>query len=101
VSALIKAAKLWSKTSGKTGKNYLTGRWGGCRVLVFENDQEGDGEPTHWLMLGDAEEGRQGEPRGQERPAQAPARPAERREGWDGSRYPTLLGPSRRPATPR
>ena len=34
---LIKAAKLWAKVSARTGAAYLTGRWGGCRVLVFEN----------------------------------------------------------------
>jgi hypothetical protein len=57
VSGLIKTAKLWARTSEKSGRTYLTGRWGGCRVLVFENDKEGDGEPTHWLMLGDADRG--------------------------------------------
>ena len=34
---LIRATGLWAKTSGKTGKRYLTGRLGGLRVLVLEN----------------------------------------------------------------
>ena len=34
---LIKAAKLWARVSARTGATYLTGRWGGCRVLVFES----------------------------------------------------------------
>ena len=45
---LIKAAKLWAKVSARTGATYLTGRWGGCRVLVFENlerDVGGGAEP--------------------------------------------------------
>jgi hypothetical protein len=74
VTGLIKTAKLWAKTSEKSGRSYLTGRWGGCRVLVFENDKTGDGEPTHWLMLGDAEQGQQ--------PGRLPA-PAQRR-AWSG-----------------
>jgi len=69
---LIKAAKLWQRTSAKTGKVYYTGRWGGCRVLVFENDKEGEGEPTHWLMLGDAEQGAQ--PKGERRQTVGPVR---------------------------
>ena len=53
---LIKAAKLWAKVSAQTGATYLTGRLGGCRVLVMENrDRQGEQDPTHWLMLGDAE----------------------------------------------
>jgi hypothetical protein len=62
VIALVQAAELWASTA-KTGRTVLTGRWGGCRVLVIENDQvAGDGKPTHWLMLGDAEHGRQPAP---------------------------------------
>ena len=37
---LIKAAKLWAKVSARTGAVYLTGRWGGCRVLVFGNRRQ-------------------------------------------------------------
>ena len=43
---LIKATSLWAKTSGKTGRQYLTGRLGGLRVLVFENADAGEGDPT-------------------------------------------------------
>jgi hypothetical protein len=46
---LIKAAKLWA--------TYLTGRWGGCRVLVFENlERTSKAEPSHFLFLGEAGE---------------------------------------------
>ena len=47
--SLIKAAKLWA--------TYLTGRWGGCRVLVFENlERASEAEPSHFLFLGEAGE---------------------------------------------
>ena len=54
---LIKAAKLWAKVSQRTGATYLTGRWGGCRVLVFENlERKSEAEPSHFLFLGEAGE---------------------------------------------
>jgi hypothetical protein len=54
---LIKAAKLWAKVSARTGAVYLTGRWGGCRVLVFENlERKSEAEPSHFLLLGEAGE---------------------------------------------
>jgi hypothetical protein len=54
---LIRATGLWAKTSGKTGKRYLTGRLGGLRVLVLENrDRKSEDEPSHLLMLGEAEQ---------------------------------------------
>jgi hypothetical protein len=53
-NALIKATGLWAKTSGKTGRQYLVGRLGGLRVLIFENVDAGEGDPTHLLMLGEA-----------------------------------------------
>src|SRR4051794_35797764 len=54
---LIKAAKLWAKVSARTGAAYLTGRWGGCRVLVFENlERTSEAEPSHFLFLGEAGE---------------------------------------------
>ena len=50
---LIKAAKV----SARTGTVYLTGRWGGCRVLVFENlERASEAEPSHFLFLGEAGE---------------------------------------------
>jgi hypothetical protein len=55
-NALIKATDLWAKTSGKTGRQYLTGRLGALRVLIFENADAGEGDPTHLLMLGEAEQ---------------------------------------------
>ena len=54
---LIKAAKLWARVSARTGAVYLTGRWGGCRVLVFENlERASEAEPSHFLFLGEAGE---------------------------------------------
>src|SRR4051794_20679372 len=54
---LIKATKLWAKVSQRTGATYLTGRWGGCRVLVFENlERASEAEPSHFLFLGEAGE---------------------------------------------
>ena len=54
---LIKAAKLWARVSARTGATYLTGRWGGCRVLVFENlERTSEAEPSHFLFLGEAGE---------------------------------------------
>ena len=59
-------------------------------MLIFENTTEGEGEPTHWLMIGAVEEGQE---RPQARPEQrvagdAPAKPAarpqERGNGWRG-----------------
>ena len=56
-SPMISAARLWAKVSAKTGRQYLVGRWGGCRVLIFENaDRKGDDEPSHLLMLAEAED---------------------------------------------
>src|SRR4051812_28094866 len=56
-SDLIKAAKLWAKVSARAGATYLTGRWGGCRVLVFENlERTSEAEPSHFLFLGEAGE---------------------------------------------
>ena len=75
---LIKAAKLWAKTSAKTGGTYYVGRMGGCRVLVLENrDRQGEDEPTHWLMIGDAEAG-------QERPQVRPERRPQSPDPGDG-----------------
>ena len=54
---LIKAAKLWARVSARTGATYLTGRWSGCRVLVFENlERQSEAEPSHFLFLGEAGE---------------------------------------------
>ncbi len=58
MSDLIRAAKLWAKVSAKTGGTYYMSRMGGCRVLVLENrDRQGEGEPTPWLILVEAESG--------------------------------------------
>src|SRR4051794_22901142 len=88
MSDLIKAAKLWAKVSAKTGGTYYVGRMGGCRVLVLENrDRKGEDEPTHWLLLGDAEAGQERpQARSEQRPQGPPpgdaakpsARPQER-----------------------
>jgi hypothetical protein len=56
-NTLLKAARLWAKTSQRTGKTYYVGRWGGCRVLILENDRrESEDGNTHWLLLGEAED---------------------------------------------
>jgi hypothetical protein len=63
-SPMLKAAGLWSKTSGKGGQ-YLTGRLGGVKVLVMENrDRQSDDDPSHHLFFVEAADRRQG---GQER----------------------------------
>ena len=57
---LIKAAGLWQKTSVKGGQ-YLTGRMGGLRVLVMENrDRKSDDDPSHHLLVAEAQDRRQG-----------------------------------------
>jgi hypothetical protein len=56
-ATLLRAAKLWAKTSQKNGRQYLVGRLGGLRVLIFENaDKRGDDDHTHVLMVGEAED---------------------------------------------
>jgi hypothetical protein len=62
-TALLRAAKLWEKTSERNGRRYLTGRLGGLRVLIFENhDKKNAGDPTHFLLFGEApDKPRQGE----------------------------------------
>ncbi len=53
-STLLKAAKLWSKTS-KNGNDYLVGRLGGVKVLVMENrDRQSENDPTHFLFFAEA-----------------------------------------------
>jgi hypothetical protein len=60
----LTVCRLWQRTSA-AGRNYLTGRLGSLRVLIFENTGEGD--HSHNLCFGQAED----------RPAQqqAPQRP--------------------------
>src|SRR4051812_48623307 len=104
MSDLIKAAKLWAKVSAKTGGTYFVGRMGGCRVLVMENrDRQGDGDPSHFLLLGDAEAGQERPPAGQGRRPEtvamrAPARHQDGGDGWRGSQYRRPVnGPQRAP----
>ena len=53
---LIKAAGLWAKTSA-AGREYLTGRLGGLRVLIMPNrDKTTDADPTHVMLIGEAGE---------------------------------------------
>jgi hypothetical protein len=93
---LIKAARV----SARTGATYLTGCWGGCRVLVFENlELQSDAEPSHFLFLGEAGE----------RPAPdqaiAPATTAEpgqeRPELWTVPAAPVEDGAGEKPARRR
>jgi hypothetical protein len=54
-SPMLKAASLWAKTSVKGGQ-YLTGRLGGVKVLIFENrDRKSDDEPSHHLFFVEAQ----------------------------------------------
>jgi hypothetical protein len=58
-SPLIKVAGLWAKSSVKGGQ-YLTGRWGGLKVLVMENrDRHSDDDPSHILYFTEAPDRRQ------------------------------------------
>ena len=53
----IEAAEPWVEVSQRTGATHLTGRRGGCRVLVFENlERKSEAEPSHFLFLGEAGE---------------------------------------------
>jgi hypothetical protein len=53
-SPLLKAAKLWAKSSTKGGQ-YLTGRLGGVKILVLENrDRKTDDDPSHHLFFAEA-----------------------------------------------
>jgi hypothetical protein len=62
-SPMLKAAGLWAKTSVK-GRQYLTGRLGGVKVLVMENcDRQGDDDPSHHLFLLEAAPRQGGEER--------------------------------------
>jgi hypothetical protein len=55
MSELIRAANLWSKKSASTGAQYLVGRMGGVRVLVFPNARRGEeGEPDFHLCFAPA-----------------------------------------------
>jgi hypothetical protein len=73
-SPLIKVAGLWAKSSVKGGQ-YLTGRWGGLKVLVMENrDRHSDDDPSHILYFVEAQERRQEHGDGARAP-QAPRTP--------------------------
>ena len=53
-STLLKAAKLWRKTS-KNGGDYLVGRMGGLKVLVMKNrDLQDENDPSHFLFFAEA-----------------------------------------------
>jgi hypothetical protein len=59
-SPMLKAAGLWAKSSVK-GRQYLTGRLGGVKVLVMENrDRKSDDDPSHHLFFVEAPDRRQG-----------------------------------------
>jgi hypothetical protein len=52
---LIKAAKLWSKTSAKTARPYLVGRWGDVKVAVVPvspTRRNGGLDATPVLLIG-------------------------------------------------
>lgn len=50
----IPACRLWQRTG--SGGPFLSGRWGGVRVLVIVNPDRADpDDATHLLVLGEAE----------------------------------------------
>jgi hypothetical protein len=54
---LIKATGLWKRESARNGRSYMMGRMAGLRVLIFENaERKSDEDPSHWLMIGEAEQ---------------------------------------------
>jgi hypothetical protein len=72
---LGRAARPWARTSARTGGHQPLEPDGRLRVPVPEDrDYRGEDEPTHWLMLGDAETGqerdpaRRPQPRSEQRP---------------------------------
>jgi hypothetical protein len=53
----FQVAKLWSRVSQRTNRPYLVGRWGGARVLVFDNhERKSEDEPSHFLLLAQADD---------------------------------------------
>jgi hypothetical protein len=72
----VRAARPWAKTSARTGGTSPLSRMGGCRVPVPEDrDCQGADEPTHWLMLGDAETGQERDPARRPQPRSGTAAP--------------------------
>jgi hypothetical protein len=52
-SPMLKAAKLWEKTSA-AGNTYFIGRLGGVRILILRNRDAGaEGEPDWHLFFAD------------------------------------------------
>jgi hypothetical protein len=81
-SALLQAARLWERTSGK-GTRYMSGRLGGVKVVILPNKDFVEGDPanghTHILFFTDGtptqprpSEHATAEPRERSRKAAAP-----------------------------
>lgn len=51
--AMLPAARLWSRTSGK-GTTYLAGRLGGVKVLVMPRRDGEEGDHSHVLLFAEA-----------------------------------------------
>jgi hypothetical protein len=82
-SPMLKVTGLWQKTSVKGGQ-YLTGRWGGLKILIMENrDRKSDDDPSHNLLFTEAPDRRQG----------AGERPQER-SGGAGATHPPRTPPT-------
>jgi hypothetical protein len=47
---MLKAAKLWEKTSAK-GNTYFVGRLGGVRILILENRGRGNEGEADWHLF--------------------------------------------------
>ena len=86
-SALLQAARLWERTSGK-GTRYMAGRLGGVKLVILPNRDHAEDDPanshTHILYFQD---GSATSPRPAEH---APAEPRERPRKADraGNRQP-------------
>jgi hypothetical protein len=54
---MLVAARLWKRTSEKTGRTYLAGRLGGVRVLVMarsDRDSDAGSDHSHELLFAEA-----------------------------------------------
>jgi hypothetical protein len=93
-NARVLLLTLSERTSAK-GRRYMSGWLGKASVVAFEAERPDRYGNKVWELFASTPEPRaEGKPaefadtgRGEERPAQAPARPPERREDWNGSRY--------------
>ena len=46
----LQACRLWSRP-GRDGSFFLSGKWGGLRVLVVPNPEKADAQDADWLLV--------------------------------------------------